>query len=110
MLKHIYYQVYAIVSLDCTNATIFFRNTASTDSIEFLFDYSIDQLIIDENTADKCNSLINILTFTVKTKSIISDTIKASTWSKIADMLDVNYQSANNLLHRALLNLRKVEY
>jgi DNA-directed RNA polymerase specialized sigma24 family protein len=26
---------------------------------------------------------------------------------QIADMLDVNYQSANNLLHRALLNLRK---
>ncbi|MDG1872019.1 MAG: sigma-70 region 4 domain-containing protein [Flavobacterium sp.] len=26
---------------------------------------------------------------------------------QIAELMDVNYQSANNLLHRAVLNLRK---
>jgi RNA polymerase sigma factor (sigma-70 family) len=29
------------------------------------------------------------------------------TVDQIADTLDINYQSANNLLHRALLSLRK---
>jgi RNA polymerase sigma factor (sigma-70 family) len=29
------------------------------------------------------------------------------TVDQIAEILDVNYQSANNLLHRALLHLRK---
>lgn len=87
-----------------------FTKTASTDSIEFLFDFSIEQqLIIDENTADKVqqlNKLINLLPSRQK-EALYLRYHQGLTVEQIADMLDVNYQSANNLLHRALLNLRK---
>jgi RNA polymerase sigma factor (sigma-70 family) len=87
-----------------------FRNTASTDSIEFLFDFSIEhQLIIDENTADKVQQLnkhINLLPSRQK-EALYLRYHEGLNVEQIADMLDVNYQSANNLLHRALLNLRK---
>jgi RNA polymerase sigma factor (sigma-70 family) len=87
-----------------------FRNTASTDSIEFLFDFSIEhQLIIDENTADKVqqlNKYINLLPSRQK-EALYLRYHQGLNVEQIADMLDVNYQSANNLLHRALLNLRK---
>jgi RNA polymerase sigma factor (sigma-70 family) len=87
-----------------------FTKTASTDSIEFLFDFSIEQqLIIDESTADKVqqlNKLINLLPSRQK-EALYLRYHQGLTVEQIADMLDVNYQSANNLLHRALLNLRK---
>jgi RNA polymerase sigma factor (sigma-70 family) len=87
-----------------------FRNPASTDSIEFLFDFSIEhQLIIDENTADKVQQLnryINLLPSRQK-EALYLRYHQGLNVEQIADMLDVNYQSANNLLHRALLNLRK---
>ncbi|NDP22384.1 MAG: sigma-70 family RNA polymerase sigma factor [Paludibacter sp.] len=87
-----------------------FRNTTSTDSIQFLFDFSIEhQLIIDENTADKVqqlNKYINLLPSRQK-EALFLRYHQGLSVEEIADMLDVNYQSANNLLHRALLNLRK---
>ncbi|SEA75911.1 RNA polymerase sigma factor, sigma-70 family [Flavobacterium gillisiae] len=87
-----------------------FRNTTSTDSIQFLFDFSIEhQLIIDENTADKVqqlNKYINLLPSRQK-EALYLRYHQGLSVEEIADMLDVNYQSANNLLHRALLNLRK---
>jgi RNA polymerase sigma factor (sigma-70 family) len=87
-----------------------FTKTASTDSIEFLFDFSIEhQLIIDESTADKVqqlNKLINLLPSRQK-EALYLRYHQGLSVDQIAEMLDVNYQSANNLLHRALLNLRK---
>jgi RNA polymerase sigma factor (sigma-70 family) len=87
-----------------------FSKITSTDTIEFLFDFSIEhQLIIDESTADKVrqlNKLINLLPSRQK-EALYLRYHQGLSVEQIADMLDVNYQSANNLLHRALLNLRK---
>ncbi|MEZ7499755.1 sigma-70 family RNA polymerase sigma factor [Flavobacterium sp. Arc3] len=87
-----------------------FSKTTSTDTIQFLFDFSIEhQLIIDESTADKVrqlNTLINLLPSRQK-EALYLRYHQGLSVEQIADMLDVNYQSANNLLHRALLNLRK---
>ncbi|MBC5836570.1 RNA polymerase sigma factor [Flavobacterium muglaense] len=87
-----------------------FRKTTSTDSLDFLFDFSIEhQLIIDESTADKVNLLnknINLLPSRQK-EALYLRYHQGLSVEQIADLLDVNYQSANNLLHRALLHLRK---
>ena len=87
-----------------------FSKITSTDTIEFLFDFSIEhQLIIDESTADKANQLnkrINLLPSRQK-EALYLRYHQGLSVEQIAEMLDVNYQSANNLLHRALLNLRK---
>ncbi len=87
-----------------------FSKITSTNTIEFLFDFSIEhQLIIDESTADKVrqlNKLINLLPSRQK-EALYLRYHQGLSVEQIADMLDVNYQSANNLLHRALLNLRK---
>jgi len=87
-----------------------FSKITSTDTIEFLFDFSIEhQLIIDESTADKANTLnklINLLPSRQK-EALYLRYHQGLSVDQIAEMLDVNYQSANNLLHRALLNLRK---
>lgn len=87
-----------------------FRQTTSTDSIKFLFDFSIEhQLILDEATASKVsqlNKLLNDLPARQK-EALYLRYHQGLTVEQIADILHVNYQSANNLLHRALLNLRK---
>jgi RNA polymerase sigma factor (sigma-70 family) len=87
-----------------------FSKITSTDTIEFLFDFSIEhQLIIDESTADtvnKLNKLINLLPSRQK-EALYLRYHQGLSVEQIAEMLDVNYQSANNLLHRGLLNLRK---
>lgn len=87
-----------------------FRQTASVDSLEFLFDFSIEhQLIADEATAVKVtrlNQLLNNLPARQK-EALYLRYHQGLDVEQIADLLQVNYQSANNLLHRALLNLRK---
>jgi RNA polymerase sigma factor (sigma-70 family) len=87
-----------------------FRKTTSMDSIKFLFDFSIEhQLITDELTAEKVshlNKLLNDLPARQK-EALYLRYYQGLDVEEIADMLQVNYQSANNLLHRALLNLRK---
>lgn len=87
-----------------------FRKTTSMDSIKFLFDFSIEhQLIADELTEEKVkhlNKLLNDLPSRQK-EALYLRYHQGLAVEEIADMLQVNYQSANNLLHRALLNLRK---
>jgi RNA polymerase sigma factor (sigma-70 family) len=87
-----------------------FRLSTSVDSIKFLFDFSIEHhLIADEITADKVkrlNLLINDLPSRQK-EALYLRYNQELTVDQIANMLDINYQSANNLLHRALLCLRK---
>jgi RNA polymerase sigma factor (sigma-70 family) len=87
-----------------------FRKTMTTDSIEFLFDFSVEhELIHDELTAEKVfrlNSLLNDLPARQKEALYLRYHL-GLTVEQIAEMLDVNYQSANNLLHRGLLSLRK---
>jgi RNA polymerase sigma factor (sigma-70 family) len=87
-----------------------FRVSTSIDSIKFLFDFSIEHhLIADEITADKVsrlNQLINNLPSRQK-EALYLRYNQELTVDQIAHTLDINYQSANNLLHRALLCLRK---
>jgi RNA polymerase sigma factor (sigma-70 family) len=87
-----------------------FRLSSSADTIEFLFDFSIEhELISDETTASKVshlNQLINDLPSRQKEALYLRYTQELSV-DQIADTLNINYQSANNLLHRALLSLRK---
>ena len=87
-----------------------FRLSASVDTLEFLFDFSIEHhLISDEISASNVahlNHLINDLPPRQKEALYLRYT-QELTVDQIADTLDINYQSANNLLHRALLSLRK---
>jgi RNA polymerase sigma factor (sigma-70 family) len=87
-----------------------FRLSTSVDSLNFLFDFSIEHhLISDEITADKVtrlNNLINDLPSRQK-EALYLRYNQELTVDQIANTLDINYQSANNLLHRALLCLRK---
>jgi RNA polymerase sigma factor (sigma-70 family) len=87
-----------------------FRKSSSMESAAFLFDFSVEhQLITDETIADKVlnlNKLLNDLPARQK-EALYLRYHQGLSVEQIADMLDVNYQSANNLLYRALLSLRK---
>lgn len=87
-----------------------FRKITTTDSIEFLFDFSIEyELIDDEATAERVlhlNKLLNDLPARQK-EALFLRYNQGLSIEQIAEMLDVNYQSASNLLHRGLLTLRK---
>lgn len=88
---------------------IFFR-TKNIDSLEFSFDFSIeDRLIKDEATAIKVsllNRFINSLPSRQKEALYLRYHQELSIL-QIADVLNVNSQSAKNLLHRAIIQLRK---
>ena len=70
-----------------------------------MFDFSVEhQLITDETIADKVlnlNKLLNDLPARQK-EALYLRYHQGLSVEQIADMLDVNYQSANNLLYRAL--------
>jgi len=87
-----------------------FRKTTTLDFIPFLFDFTIEeQLIADETMIIKVsqlNQLINDLPARQK-EALYLRYHQGLSVEQIAEMLNVNYQSANNLIHRALLNLRK---
>ena len=87
-----------------------FRKSATVDAIEFLFDFSIEhQLIADEITASKVsnlNKLVNDLPARQK-EALYLRYHEGLGIEEIADTLQVNYQSASNLLYRAVLNIRK---
>lgn len=87
-----------------------FRQTTSIDSIKFLFDFSIKHhLITDESTAAKVfhlNTLLNDLPDRQK-EALYLRYYQGLSIEQIADTLKINYQSANHLLHRALVGLRK---
>ena len=87
-----------------------FSNIKNTDSLEFLFDFSIeDRLIADETTAKKVEQLnksINKLSDRQK-EAIYLRYHQGLTVDQVADVLNLNYQSTKNLLHRAILQLRK---
>lgn len=88
-----------------------FRKTTSTDSIAFLLEFSVEHELIDDDYAAKekvlhLNKLLNDLPARQK-EAIYLRYHQGLTVEQIAEMLDVNYQSASNLLHRGLLSLRK---
>ncbi|SHF75429.1 RNA polymerase sigma factor, sigma-70 family [Flavobacterium segetis] len=87
-----------------------FNKSTSLKSIDFLTDFSIEHdLIADETTAynvANMNNLINSLPARQK-EALFLRYHHGLGIDEIADTLQVNYQSANNLLYRAVLNLRK---
>lgn len=87
-----------------------FNKAKSVDAIDFLFDFSIEQqLISDELTAGKVvhlNKLLNVLPARQK-EALCLRYHHGLNVDQVAEILNVNYQSANNLLHRALVNIRK---
>ena len=87
-----------------------FNKTTSVDAIAFLFDFSVEQqLISDEVTAGKVkhlNKVLNVLPARQK-EALYLRYHHGLNVDEVAEILNVNYQSANNLLHRALVNIRK---
>ena len=87
-----------------------FSNIKHIDSLEFLFDFSIeDRLIADETTAKKVEQLnksINQLSDRQK-EAIYLRYHQGLLVEQVAEVLNLNYQSTKNLLHRAILQLRK---
>lgn len=87
-----------------------FNKSKELDAVEFLFDFSVEhQLVSDELTAGKVvqlNKVLNVLPPRQK-EALYLRYHKSLSVDEIAVILNVNYQSANNLLHRALVNIRK---
>lgn len=87
-----------------------FSKLKNVDSLEFLFDFSIeDRLIADETTAkkvEKLNRSLNKLS-TKQKEALYLRYHQGLTVEQVADVLNLNYQSTKNLLHRAILQLRK---
>jgi RNA polymerase sigma factor (sigma-70 family) len=87
-----------------------FSKIKSVDSLDFLFDFSIeDRLIADETTAKKVaqlNKSINKLSARQK-EALYLRYHHGLTVEQVSEVLHLNYQSTKNLLHRAILQLRK---
>lgn len=87
-----------------------FRQATSVDSVKFLFEFSVEHhLINDELTAGKVthlNGLLNGLPSRQK-EALYLRYHQGLNVEQIAEVLEVNYQSANNLLHRAIIKIRK---
>lgn len=87
-----------------------FSKVKDVDSLDFLFDFSIEeQLIADETMAIKVqqlNRLINHLP-TRQKEALYLRYHQGLSVEQVAEVLNMNYQSTKNLLHRAILQLRK---
>ncbi|KAF2513787.1 RNA polymerase sigma factor [Flavobacterium foetidum] len=112
---HVVVKAYLLSSVRKRIARLFerdhiFRKTTSTDVIEFLFDFSIENdLVEDEVTAERVlylNKLLNELPSRQK-EALYLRYHQGLSVDQIAELLNINYQSANNLVYRGLLTLRK---
>lgn len=87
-----------------------FNKSKSMDAVAFLFDFSVEhQLISDELTAGKVahlNKMLNVLPSRQK-EALYLRYHHGLNVDEVAEVLNVNYQSASNLVHRALVNIRK---
>jgi RNA polymerase sigma factor (sigma-70 family) len=87
-----------------------FAQIKPVDSLDFLFDFSIeDHLIADETTAQRVaqlNKHINNLSARQK-EALYLRYHKGLSVEQVSEVLNLNYQSTKNLLHRAILQLRK---
>lgn len=87
-----------------------FLRTKDLDSLDFLFDFSIeDCLIADEAMAAKVeqlNLLINKLPPRQK-EALYLRYHQGLSVEQVSEVLNMNYQSTKNLLHRSILQLRK---
>lgn len=87
----------------------FFKKGSNIQTTAFLFDFSIEQqLIDDEITAEKVsqlNTLINNLPSRQKEALYLRHHQQLSV-EQIAEMMNVNYQSVSNILFRAIQKIR----
>lgn len=88
----------------------FFKKTVSIDLVNFYLDFGIEnELIFDGESAarvKKINLLVNNLPSRQK-EALYLRYHQGLSIEQTAAILDVNYQSAINLLHRSLLKLRQ---
>ncbi|MDI9882665.1 RNA polymerase sigma factor [Flectobacillus longus] len=86
-----------------------FNKATSDEKLDFLIDFSIeDQLIHEEFTAIKVkrlNELLNQLPSRQK-EAIYLRYHQGLNIEQIAETMDINYQSANNLIYRGLQQIR----
>lgn len=87
-----------------------FKETVSIDSIKVLFDTSTEyQFILDEESVakvERINMVLNKLPARQK-EALYLRYYQGLGVEEIVDVLQINYQSVNNLLYRALLQIRK---
>lgn len=87
-----------------------FSKVIPIDHIDFLYEYSIeDRLISDEKTAEsvkKINKLVNSLP-SRQSEALYLRYHQGLSVEQVSEVLNINYQSTKNLLHRAILQLRK---
>ena len=86
-----------------------FSHVKDVDSFDFMFDFSVEErLIADETMASKVeylNKCINNLPDRQK-EALYLRYHQGLTVEQVAEVLDMNYQSTKNLLHRAISRLR----
>ncbi|MHC0442857.1 RNA polymerase sigma factor [Flavobacterium sp. 3-210] len=87
----------------------FFKKSVSIDSVSFCLDFTIEnELTSDSENAlrvKKLNQLVNNLPNRQK-EALYLRYHQGLSVEQTAVILDINYQSATNLLHRSLLKLR----
>ncbi len=87
-----------------------FSFNSQIETIPFFYDFSIEHhLIADETTTHqvaKLNKLVNQLPSRQK-EALYLRYNQGLSIEQLANTLEINYQSANNLLHRALIWIRK---
>jgi RNA polymerase sigma factor (sigma-70 family) len=86
-----------------------FSHVKDVDSFDFMFDFSVEErLIADETMASKVeylNKCIKNLPDRQK-EALYLRYHQGLTVEQVAEVLDMNYQSTKNLLHRAISRLR----
>ena len=87
-----------------------FRQTYPVDELEFMLEFSVEeQLIADEETAaqvKQLNQLINALP-PHQREALYLRYHQGLSVEQVAQTMGMNYQSAVNLLHRAVVHLRR---
>lgn len=87
-----------------------FRQTTSLEDIEFSLKFSIDHELIANEIMEaevvQLNRLLNSLPPRQK-ETLYLRYHQGLSLEQIAEILDINHQSVKNLLHRAILHLRK---
>lgn len=87
-----------------------FKQPKNIDCLEFLLEFSVEHhLIDDETTADtilQLNKHINNLPSRQK-EALYLRYHQNLNIDQIAEILEVNYQSATNLVYRAIVNIKK---
>lgn len=88
-----------------------FRKSTSIDAVVFHMEFSVEHELIDDDDATKqkviqLNNLLNNLPARQK-EALYLRYHQGLAVEQIAEMLEINYQSASNLVYRALVTLRK---